>query len=204
MTTKNEKKFRFAIDRGGTFTDVFALTPTDKVISLKVLSVNPEYYNDAPTYAIRKILKEESTTPIVDNNDLIDPSNIEWIRMGTTVATNALLESKGERFCFIVTKGFRDLLYIGNQSRPKLFDLSIRMPNVLYDDVLEVDERVVPYLKDDDNNDDLNKNIQNLANNQKVEVLKELDMIKLEKDLIDLKEKKGFKSIAVLLMHSYM
>jgi 5-oxoprolinase (ATP-hydrolysing) len=100
---------------------VFALTPDNRVLTLKLLSENPTCYPDAPTYAIKKIIAEETGTQIQDTP--IDPENIEWIRMGTTVATNALLESKGEKFCLIITKGFRDLLYIGNQSRPNLFDL---------------------------------------------------------------------------------
>jgi 5-oxoprolinase (ATP-hydrolysing) len=117
-----ENKFRFAIDRGGTFTDVFAITPDNRVLTLKLLSENPSCYPDAPTYAIKKIIAQETGCELIQD-ELIDPSKIEWIRMGTTVATNALLESKGEKFCLVITKGFRDLLYIGNQSRPNLFDL---------------------------------------------------------------------------------
>ena len=86
--------------------------------------------------------------------------------MGTTVATNALLESKGERFCLVVTKGFKDLLYIGNQSRPNLFDLSIKMPRILYDEVIEVSERVVPYREEDSNIDP--DRIKTLPSGQKV------------------------------------
>ncbi len=89
---------------------------------MKLLSRNTQFYPDAPTYAIKKIIAEETNTEFKPD-DLIDSTQIEWIRMGTTVATNALLESKGERFCLLVTKGFKDLLYIGNQSRPNLFDL---------------------------------------------------------------------------------
>lgn len=102
-----EKKFKFAIDRGGTFTDCFAQTPSGKQITLKLLSKNPSLYKDAPTYAIQKIIAQEYQTAI--SSDLIDSQHIEWIRMGTTVATNALLESKGERFCLLITKGFKDL-----------------------------------------------------------------------------------------------
>ncbi len=116
------KKFKFAIDRGGTFTDVFAITPENKIITLKLLSRNTEFYPDAPTYAINKIIAEE-TGSAFEPDQLIDSEQIEWIRMGTTVATNALLEGKGERFCLLTNKGFKDLLYIGNQSRPNLFDL---------------------------------------------------------------------------------
>ena len=107
--------------KGGTFTDVFAITPDNRVLTLKLLSENPLFYPDAPTYAIKKIIAQETGTAVQDGP--IDPSSIEWIRMGTTVATNALLEAKGEKFCLVITKGFRDLLYIGNQTRPNLFDL---------------------------------------------------------------------------------
>ena len=74
----------------------------------------------------------------------IDTGLIQWIRMGTTVATNALLERKGERMALVVTKGFKDVLFIGNQARPSLFDLEIRCPEVLYEEVVEVDERLEP------------------------------------------------------------
>lgn len=101
---------------------MYAITPEEKIITLKLLSRNTQFYADAPTYAIKKIIAQETNSPFKPD-ELIDSSLIEWIRMGTTVATNALLEGKGERFCLLVTKGFRDLLYIGNQSRPNLFDL---------------------------------------------------------------------------------
>lgn len=132
----------------------------------------------------------------------IDPSNIEWIRMGTTVATNALLESKGERFCLVVTRGFKDLLYIGNQSRPNLFDLSIKMPRILYDEVIEVSERVVPYREEDSNIDP--DRIKTLPSGQKVDILRSIDYEQLEKDLLELKITKNITNIAVLLIHSYL
>lgn len=149
---KKENKFKFSIDRGGTFTDVFAITPQGKHITHKLLSVNPLYYADAPTRAIKEIIARE-TGRTFNPNDLIDPNDIDWIRMGTTVATNALLESNGDKFCLLITKGFRDLLFIGNQSRPNLFDLSIQMPRVLYDHVLEVNERVIPHQLSDGQNE---------------------------------------------------
>ena len=132
-------RYRFSIDRGGTFTDVFAETPDGRSIVLKLLSEDPLNYPDAPREAIRRILSQVKTCPLGSNyfylqlmqelgqsfpqDELIDSSYIDWIRMGTTVATNALLERKGERCGLVITKGFRDLLYIGNQSRPNLFDL---------------------------------------------------------------------------------
>lgn len=195
------KKFKFAIDRGGTFTDCFAITPTNKIITLKLLSKNPTVYDDAPTYAIRKIISEELNVNLHDQ-PLIDPEYIEWIRMGTTVATNALLESKGERFCLVITKGFKDLLYIGNQSRPNLFDLSIQMPNILYEHIIEVEERVTP-VKNGKIFNETNR-VEVLDNNEKIEILTELNLPKLEQDLRDLIEFRQIRNIAVLLIHSYV
>jgi len=142
-------KFKFAIDRGGTFTDVYVKCPNGKERVLKLLSVDPANYSDAPTEGIRRILEEVSALNttlfcipayVSHSSELactlaqeigekihpsqpIDGSKIEWIRMGTTVATNALLERKGERMALIINEGFRDLLFIGNQARPKIFDL---------------------------------------------------------------------------------
>ena len=147
------------------------------------------------------ILLKETGTEISPGQ--IDPSNIKWIRMGTTVATNALLESKGERFCLVVTRGFKDLLYIGNQSRPNLFDLSIKMPRILYDEVIEVSERVVPYREDEDSNIDPDR-IKTLPSGQKVDILRSIDYEQLEKDLLELKTTKNITNIAVLLIHSYL
>lgn len=147
------------------------------------------------------ILLKETGTEISPGP--IDPSNIEWIRMGTTVATNALLESKGERFCLVVTRGFKDLLYIGNQSRPNLFDLSIKMPRILYDEVIEVSERVVPYREEEDSNIDPDR-IKTLPSGQKVDILRSIDYEQLEKDLLELKTTKNITNIAVLLIHSYL
>ena len=135
-------KFRFAIDRGGTFTDVFCLCPGDKVRVMKLLSVDPANYPDAPREGIRRILESETGIKMPPDQP-IDTSLIQWIRMGTTVATNALLERKGERMALVVTKGFKDVLFIGNQARPKLFDLDIKCPEVLYEEVIEVDERMI-------------------------------------------------------------
>ena len=104
--------FQFAIDRGGTFTDVFARCPDGRIRVMKLLSVDPANYDDAPREGIRRILEAESGRPFPADQP-IDPSDIEWIRMGTTVATNALLERKGEASALLVTEGFRDLLYIG-------------------------------------------------------------------------------------------
>ena len=106
-------KFQFAIDRGGTFTDVFARCPDGKIKVLKLLSVDPKNYNDAPTEGIRRVL-ESVLNKRFPKDDKIDTSEIEWIRMGTTVATNALLERKGERMALAVNKGLKDVIFIGN------------------------------------------------------------------------------------------
>ena len=135
-------RFRFAIDRGGTFTDVFCLCPGNKVRVMKLLSVDPANYPDAPREGIRRILESETGKRMPAEAPL-DTSLIHWIRMGTTVATNALLERKGERMALVVTKGFKDVLFIGNQARPKLFDLDIKCPEVLYEEVVEVEERMI-------------------------------------------------------------
>ncbi|KAL5364572.1 Hydantoinase B/oxoprolinase-domain-containing protein [Aspergillus floccosus] len=110
-------------------------------IVIKLLSEDPSNYEDAPIEGIRRILSK-FTGREIPRGEPIDTSQIRSIRKGTTVATNALLERKGERMALIVTKGFKDCLLIGNQSRPKIFDLSIQRPDVLYDQVVEIDERV--------------------------------------------------------------
>ncbi|PSC69547.1 5-oxoprolinase isoform B [Micractinium conductrix] len=143
--------FSFSIDRGGTFTDVYAEflgadgAPRSRV--LKLLSEDPSNYPDAPREGIRRVLEAETGAPHPRGAPL-DTSRVAAIRMGTTVATNALLERKGERTALVVTQGFRDLLHIGNQSRPNIFDLEIKCPDVLYEEVVECDEEVVLPLGD--------------------------------------------------------
>ncbi len=105
-------KLQFAIDRGGTFTDVFARRDDGSITVMKLLSVDPANYEDAPREGIRRVLEAE-TGKAHPKDEPIDTENIDWIRMGTTVATNALLERKGRRSALMVTKGFKDLLYIG-------------------------------------------------------------------------------------------
>ncbi|WP_446011751.1 hydantoinase B/oxoprolinase family protein [Candidatus Electrothrix sp.] len=139
-------QFRFSIDRGGTFTDVYAEVPGEPGFrTIKLLSEDPANYPDAPREGIRRILAEFGI-PLQDG--LLDSSGIEWIRMGTTVATNALLERKGARTALLTTKGFGDILQIGYQDRPDLFDLRIVKPDLLYEEVLEVEERLL-LIKDD-------------------------------------------------------
>ncbi|KAJ1634530.1 Hydantoinase/oxoprolinase N-terminal region-domain-containing protein [Pavlovales sp. CCMP2436] len=134
--------FRFCIDRGGTFTDVYAEVPVPPGhVVLKLLSEDPGSYADAPTEGIRRVLERVTGVPH-PRGQPIDASRIEWIRMGTTVATNALLEREGERVALATTAGFADLLEIGTQARPAIFDLRVSTPSNLYETVIEIDERV--------------------------------------------------------------
>src|SRR5271168_5212965 len=128
--------WEFWIDRGGTFTDVIGRRPDGKLVTYKLLSENPEAYRDAAVAGIRHLLGLAADEPIPE-------ACIGAVKMGTTVATNALLERKGERTLLIITKGFRDALRIGYQARPKIFDLHIVLPELLYERVVEVDERVM-------------------------------------------------------------
>ena len=137
----DQSKFRFSIDRGGTFTDIYAEVPGEPGFRVaKLLSEDPRNYADAPREGIRRILEE--VTGRRHRPDGFEASQIEWIRMGTTVATNALLEHKGARCALVITRGFGDLLRIGNQDRPDIFDLKIRKPELLYEHVVEADERL--------------------------------------------------------------
>ncbi len=146
------------------------------------------------------VLKE--TGKEIPQKQPIDGTQIEWIRMGTTVATNALLERKGERCALLITKGFRDLLHIGNQARPHIFDLEIKIPGLLYDFVLEVDERIV--VQDDRCClDKRNWKHETGENGEFCYVAKPLNVTKLRADLENLR-RQGFSSIAVALVHSYM
>ena len=128
-------KWDFWIDRGGTFTDVIARDPGGSLHAMKLLSENPEAYRDAAIEAIRRFLG-------VVEGERIPSDRIDAVKMGTTVATNALLERKGERTALIITRGFRDALRVGYQARPEIFAKQIVLPELLYDKVVEVDERV--------------------------------------------------------------
>ncbi|KAM3956815.1 LOW QUALITY PROTEIN: 5-oxoprolinase [Aphomia sociella] len=194
------KGFQFAIDRGGTFTDVFARCPNGKVRVMKLLSVDPQNYDDAPREAIRRILQEE-TGNALDKDGKVNTALIESIRMGTTVATNALLERKGAKMALVINKGFKDLLYIGNQARPHIFQLDIKRPSVLYSDVVEVDCRVIPAL---DDKCQMKKSWPSVTGTtgEKMLIVKDLNEVEVRNDLKALKEK-GIDSIAVILAHSY-
>src|SRR5215211_3806520 len=135
-TQRNQQaRWEFWIDRGGTFTDVIGRRPDGSLVAHKLLSENPEAYRDAAVQGIRDLLGLRAGEPI-------PPGRIGAVKMGTTVATNALLERRGERTLLLITKGFRDALRIGYQARPKIFAKKIVKPEILYDRVIEVDERV--------------------------------------------------------------
>ncbi|MEN3951462.1 hydantoinase B/oxoprolinase family protein [Iodidimonas sp. SYSU 1G8] len=127
--------WQFWIDRGGTFTDIVARRPDGALITHKLLSEAPERYDDAAVQGIRDLLG-------LTEGDPIPEGAIAAIKMGTTVATNALLERRGARVVFATTRGFRDVLRIGYQNRPRLFDLDVRLPDQLYEQVIEIDERI--------------------------------------------------------------
>jgi 5-oxoprolinase (ATP-hydrolysing) len=126
----------FWIDRGGTFTDVVGRDPAGRLHTLKLLSQNPSAYRDAACQGIRRLL---GLAP----GEAIAPGAIGVVKMGTTVATNALLERAGERMALITTRGFRDALEIGYQARPKIFARHIVKPEQLYEEVVEIDERIL-------------------------------------------------------------
>ena len=126
-------RWEFWIDRGGTFTDIVARRPDGGLQTHKLLSENPERYRDAAVQGIREVMGIEGAFP---------EGAIAAVKMGTTVATNALLERKGARVLLLITKGFADLLRIGYQTRPDLFALHIRRPDLLYDRMAEMDERL--------------------------------------------------------------
>ena len=159
----------FWIDRGGTFTDVVGRAPDGVLCALKLLSENPEAYDDAAIEGIRRLL-----------DGTIDPSRIGTVKMGTTVATNALLERKGDRTLLLITRGFRDALRIAYQARPDIFAKDIILPEQLYEQVIEVDER--------------------LRADGAVEVA--LDAAPLGAPLAEAKAQ-GIEAVAIVLMHAW-
>jgi 5-oxoprolinase (ATP-hydrolysing) len=167
------ERWQFWIDRGGTFTDVVARRPDGGIVTHKLLSENPERYRDAALAGIREILGVEKNQPV--------PAHlIESVKMGTTVATNALLERKGERTALFITRGFRDALRIAYQNRPRIFERHIVLPEMLYSKVVEVEERV----------------------GARGEVVVPLN---LERTLSDLRAayREGYRSVAIVFMHGY-
>ena len=164
--------WRFYVDRGGTFTDIVAESPDGALSSLKLLSQDARY-DDAALEGIRRCLGLTTNAPIPSER-------VAELRMGTTVATNALLERKGERVLLVTTRGLKDQLRIGYQNRPKLFALKIERPDMLYEEVLEADERVTA----------------------EGEVLRPLDEAKLKAGLAAARAR-GFGTCAILFMHGY-
>ncbi|MEV7794599.1 hydantoinase B/oxoprolinase family protein [Streptomyces sp. NPDC087512] len=135
MPSGTPSGWRFWIDRGGTFTDVVAQAPDGRIRALKLLSEDPGRYRDAAVEGVRRLLGPAPGEPV-------HGEDIHSVRMGTTVATNALLERAGERTALVITRGFRDALRIAYQNRPHLFARKIELPEPLYERVIEVDERV--------------------------------------------------------------
>src|SRR5258708_848052 len=168
-----EPKWQFWIDRGGTFTDVVARRPDGSIVTHKLLSENPERYRDAALSGIRQLLGVADGAPIPGGD-------IEAVKMGTTVATNALLERKGDPTVLFITRGFRDALRIPYQNRPRLFDRHIVLPEMLYAKVVEVDERV----------------------GARGEGVLPLDAGKAKADL-RAAFAEGYRSIAIVFMHGY-
>lgn len=168
-----QKYWQFWIDRGGTFTDIVASSPEGKLITHKLLSENSEQYKDAAIQGIREILN-------LDSDQHIAPGTIDSVKMGTTVATNALLEREGDRTTLVITKGFGDLLRIGYQHRPRLFDLNIQLPELLYESVVEADERI----------SDIGQ------------IIKPLDKDQLRNNLQN-EYDKGIRAVAIAFMHGY-
>lgn len=175
-------RWEFWIDRGGTFTDIVARKPTGEIVTHKLLSENPQQYSDAAIHGIKTILHRAGLNLDVNESDekQLPEQLIGAVKMGTTVATNALLERRGVRTLLVTTKGFKDALRIGYQSRPDLFALHIKLPQVLYSDVLEVDERV------------------NAAGKVLMPLHTTQAKLGLEQFFSD-----GYRAVAIVLMHGY-
>ncbi len=187
--------FRFSIDRGGTFTDVYAEVPGEPGFRVvKLLSEDPANYPDAPREGIRRILEDVTGEPFPPER--FSAEAIDWIRMGTTVATNALLERKGARTALVITQGFGDLLQIGSQNRPRIFDLEIRKPELLHERVIELPERV--RLK---RPDDSGPSVTGVTGEEFI-VLQPPELSGLQAALQQAREA-GIEAVAVVLLHAY-
>jgi 5-oxoprolinase (ATP-hydrolysing) len=165
--------WQFWIDRGGTFTDIVALSPEGRIHTHKLLSENPARYRDAATAGIRELLGLAPDTPI-------PPERVAEVRIGTTIATNALLERKGEAVALFITRGFGDALRIAWQHRPRIFDRRIRLPEMLYREVWEVDERI----------------------GTRGEILRRPDREALRRDFTAALNR-GCRAVAIVFMHGY-
>ena len=169
----SQTRWQFWVDRGGTFTDIVALRPDGVLVTHKLLSENPEQYSDAAVAGIRYLLG-------IAPGDAIPPTLIEAVKMGTTVATNALLERKGERTLLAITRGFRDQLRIAYQNRPRIFDREIKLPELLYAGVIEIDERM----------------------GARGEIIRPLEESSTE-NALKAAWMNGFRAVAIVLMHGY-
>lgn len=204
-------KFEFCIDRGGTFTDIFCCIYSDsnkdskreliKVDRYKLLSEDSSY-KDSISEGIKRMLEKHLSIEIKDK---IPSKYIFSVRIGTTIGTNALLERKGAKAALIMTKGFKDLVKIGNQSRPKIFELNIKKFETLYSESIEINERVeiesVIEKKEKESNVNDNKDNKDIDNSG-VFVLQSPDKEEIRNQLLDLKSK-NIESLAISLMHSY-
>jgi 5-oxoprolinase (ATP-hydrolysing) len=168
-----KRGWQFWIDRGGTFTDIVARRPDGSLVTHKLLSENKQRYPDAAIAGIRVLLD-------LDRNAPIPAHLIDVVKMGTTVATNALLERTGERTLLLTTRGFRDALRIGYQNRPDLFARHIVLPDLLYEQVEEIDERIAA----------------------DGEVLRDLNVARTE-SVLHAAFDAGFRSVAIVFMHAY-
>jgi 5-oxoprolinase (ATP-hydrolysing) len=177
QTTPFEQRWQFWIDRGGTFTDIVGRKPDGQggftLVTHKLLSENPEQYRDAAVAGIRHLLGLQAGEPIT-------PERVECVKMGTTVATNALLERKGEPTLLVTTRGFRDALRIAYQNRPRLFDRNIVLPELLYCAVVEAQERMGAH----------------------GEELQALDELLLKEELLT-QYARGLRSVSIVFMHGY-
>ncbi|KAI9927070.1 hypothetical protein ASPWEDRAFT_33023 [Aspergillus wentii DTO 134E9] len=196
-----------SIDRGGTFCDVLVQTPHAELV-FKLLSEDPQTYRDAPTEAIRRALEIIERRPIPIDSKL-DGSRIASCRIGTTIATNALLEGKGREFAFVTTKGFKDVCVIDDQSRPKLFDLNVRKPPALHATSVEIDERVTiedydlnpfPMDKKDSITDPA---LVRTASGEVIRIFKAPDESQVRQVLADV-QSAGYTSLAISFMHSFL
>ncbi len=169
----SDPRWQFWVDRGGTFTDIVARHPSGKLLTHKLLSENPEQYKDAAVAGIKRLLG-------LKPEDHITPDLVEAVKMGTTVATNALLERKGDSTVLLITKGFRDALRIAYQNRPRLFDRHIVLPELLYEKVVEVAERI----------------------GAQGDIIQVINEEQVRNDLQAL-HAEGYRAIAIVLMHGY-
>ncbi|CAR65908.1 DEHA2G04312p [Debaryomyces hansenii CBS767] len=202
------KGIQIAIDRGGTFCDFIAKFPDRPDYVFKLLSVDLNNYKDAPTEGIRRILERAQDIKI-PKDEKLGLELITSIRMGTTVATNALLERKGAKVCLITTKGFKDVLAIGNQTRPHIFDLTAKKLGHLYTDVIEIDERVTIEGFSEGGGDKLKimdsgePELTHGVTGDVVRVIKKPDYEKITEQLTELYKGGEIKAIALCLLHSY-